>query len=193
MVAPKWKERSRADDFVKMIVVRDPLYRCVSAYMDKFCGKDVTKPWAQDVINSAGTNGTLSFSEFLTYLETHDLASVDGHWRRQTALVDFYGAENVHTVRIEQVAADLEQVPHAAVAKNAGAMMKVNANARVSTTSDPFPIDGSELVKMSNTAIIAYCKAHEIALPKTDNFLNANTINRIKAAYHEDYTFLPYE
>ena len=76
----------------RFTVIRDPKSRLVSAYLDKFArladteDKQAHNP-AKAVTKNHGTNGAITFRQFIHYLAQAKLPRVDIHWIPQSLLV----------------------------------------------------------------------------------------------------------
>lgn len=86
-----------AGGFFRFIVVRDPISRFVSCYLDRISGqrsaprRRITR---QLVTN---TDGKISFDAFLAAVEAQDVREMDPHWKPQ------YFAINAHVIRFDEV------------------------------------------------------------------------------------------
>ena len=58
------KELSFYKDYKHIIIVRNPYYRCISLFLDKFVYK-------KDKISNLLTNENISFNQFLNFLQFH--------------------------------------------------------------------------------------------------------------------------
>jgi len=192
-VGDPYLERSKRPEYTKLLIARDPVKRCISAYLNKFCGPNVEKQWAQEVIAANGTAGSLSFEQFVTYLETHDLKHVNGHWRQQTAMFPVFGDQKIYIARIEHIATDLALVPHDAVQANASKMTQSNPNRRLKDNEPPKVSWAGAASQVSNLELNKIAKENDGVLPPTDQFLDEDIVARIKSAYREDYDLLPYD
>ena len=78
-------------NYFKFAIVRDPYDRIISAYVDKFCGDDLFKPWVQEVISIVNKGSEekhdISFNQFVDYLISTDNDIVNPHWRRQSFIM----------------------------------------------------------------------------------------------------------
>lgn len=83
------REVLEAPDFLRMTLVRNPYSRLLSGWKNKILA---CEPISKDVylelrgrMPAAGEGPTISFAEFVDYVETAcDSSSCDGHWMRQT-------------------------------------------------------------------------------------------------------------
>lgn len=73
----------------KFTIIRNPLSRLVSAYLDKFVGGGHIPAASVMKRLGKGTEG-ISFREFIDYLAHADLKNVDAHWMPQAFLIDIF-------------------------------------------------------------------------------------------------------
>ena len=89
-----------SDEYFKFTVLRDPLNRIVSGYLDKFAKHPLPEPFVQDIIleirsalgQDADVEKSVTFSEFVDYLVRTPDEQLNDHWRPQhnfTAAVPF--------------------------------------------------------------------------------------------------------
>ena len=96
------EEALESPDFLRLVVVRNPYSRLVSAWRGKVL---VCEPGFEGIYRNLrgelpeiASKSLISFEEFVGYLERHeDLDSCNPHWRRQTAHV-FWPAMNFNFV-----------------------------------------------------------------------------------------------
>lgn len=184
----KFMSSPRVGDYFKIAVVRNPYDRVVSAYVDKFCGVDLRKPWVQEVVRAGGRDGALSFNQFLGYLEAVDEGYCNRHWRRQSYLLEDHHIDAF--ARIEALRADFEPlrtiVGDAAFRHFERKMQRVHYR-----SADEAHAEG-DLADVSNSELIAWQESHG-ALPGKSHFLGPETIPRIRAIYRRDFEILPYD
>ncbi len=97
----------------KFAVVRNPYDRLVSAFVDKFCREGLDTPKSQKIlmaVNSTENKGNLqiTFSQFVEYLETQNIDTVDRHWRRQSYVMD--GIELDRIIDLKEIATALPEL-----------------------------------------------------------------------------------
>lgn len=103
-------------DYPFIRIVRDPLDRCVSAYL-AFCHAAHAGEAEREVVSAIqawlgrrlGPCSTFSFREFVAFLETLDLDTCDIHLRRQVHPLERLGVlRSLHVVRLES---SMETIP----------------------------------------------------------------------------------
>lgn len=99
------------DDYLRFIVLREPIGRIVSAYMNKFVRSrrykvalKLTESFREKVGQPYDENRLLTFSEFVHYLAEQDDQKMDVHWRPQS---DFIRDE----IDLFQYKVTLERIP----------------------------------------------------------------------------------
>lgn len=97
-----------APPFPGILVVRNPIDRIVSAYVDKFCGEDRDMDWVQEVVEAGGTGGEITFNQFVDFLANHYDDAMNPHWRRQTFVTDAVSID--HIVRLEEIDEQFSQL-----------------------------------------------------------------------------------
>ncbi|KAH9382010.1 hypothetical protein HPB48_005458 [Haemaphysalis longicornis] len=77
-------------EYTKLVVVRHPFDRLVSAYVDKIRTTHpvikAARKIYEDGFNNTGPNGTLTFSEFVDFILMQPVEKWDQHWAPFTAL-----------------------------------------------------------------------------------------------------------
>ncbi|KAH9382009.1 hypothetical protein HPB48_005457 [Haemaphysalis longicornis] len=77
-------------EYTKLVVVRHPFDRLVSAYVDKIRTTHpvikAARKIYEDGFNNTGPNGTLTFSEFVDFILMQPVEKWDQHWSPFTAL-----------------------------------------------------------------------------------------------------------
>jgi hypothetical protein len=181
-------EQARDPSFLKLWVVRNPVDRCISGYLDKFCGRTLAKEWMREVVAQGGSGGTLSFAQFVAYLEAADNDRVNGHWRRQTYNAGWFAPDQLIPIRIEHLAEDMGRVQHPAVQAKLPLLGALNVNRRARGATAP---DVDAPWDMPNTALNAYLEAHG-RLPPARAFLSDDLTARIRRIYAADFAAMPY-
>lgn len=101
----------RDSSFLKIAIVRHPLLRAVSSFAVVIDTKSSAQ-WraiARSVRNP-DSNRRLSFSEFIAFLESTNLATANYHWRLQTAQDWYeYPIPDTQLVRLEAIQAGLDE------------------------------------------------------------------------------------
>lgn len=166
-------------------MVRDPVQRCLSAYLDKFCGEDSSKEFVQEVVNKFPGQRGISFRQFVEYLELEDNDKCNGHWRRQSYIADHAGKglkvvrlENFHNDMQAVLGLDSQTLPEL---PNRNTSKKVNKIETSNTLA--FDIKSDELMVMMK---------EKGGLPEKNNFLELFLVEKIKNIYKKDYEVLPY-
>ncbi|WP_082897152.1 sulfotransferase family 2 domain-containing protein [Thalassotalea crassostreae] len=80
------------DSYYKILVVREPYSRLVSAFVDKFCTEEIKQKWVQHVIKSVRQEDgceqpSITFRQFVDYLSTVEVSQLNRHWRPQSHTV----------------------------------------------------------------------------------------------------------
>lgn len=178
--------RDAARGFYAFAVVRHPEDRVVSGYVDKICGEDRDEPWVRNVVSRGG--GSISFNEFLDYLEFVDEAACDPHWRRQTYI---FGDRRMDAfVRLEHLAEDFRKI-----ARGVGEAGGVFDHKRQSNRYDPAltaAAMAADAPSMSSDQVIAWAAEHG-AFPPKEAFLTEPVRARIRRIYARDFDLLPYD
>jgi len=181
--------RAGIEDHFKVAVVRHPEDRLVSGFVDKFCGEDRDEPWVRAVVAAAGTDGAISFAQFLDYLERVDDPACDPHWRRQSYILD--GRRIDAWVRLERLAEDF-----AAIGPRVGAAHLGVVERRLqSNRYDPALAAAAmtaDMQALSSAEVVAWAEAHG-GFPPKEAFLTDATRARIRRIYARDFALLPYD
>jgi hypothetical protein len=177
--------------FLKVVVVRNPLSRTVSA----FSVVTDTKSGAQwravaRSLKEPDAENRLTFPEFLDFLESHDLAAANYHWRIQTASHwHELALPNVHVARLESLQADLGRISEM-LGKPPIAMKKSSATTKVE--ADLSKIDVNGLRRPDFDRIFGKDRRGIIQFPDYRHFINASTAARIAKLYAQDFQVLGY-
>lgn len=178
-----WEAKIKKDDYLKILVVRNPVQRLLSAYLDKFCGSDRISDYVVEVTRQGGLNGQISFRQFVSYLETVPNDDCNGHWRRQTFVLERVQYP-VSLIRLEYFIDDmstLQSLGHIPKLPRKNSRMK-NAG-RYSSSTPP-----ADIMNLTLADLIKRGKC----LPRESDFLEPELIDRIKRVYSKDYDRLPY-
>jgi hypothetical protein len=185
-VCEKWLPKMHGNEFKKIWVVRDPVERCLSAYLDKFVGMDVSKKFVKDVIDFFPGQDGISFNQFIEYLELEDNDKCNGHWRRQSYIADHVGGD-IKIIRLENFDDDVGNVLPKSSFLNFPSLPSRNVNEKFSDfahlTRPAFKVDNNELIIF---------KRENGVLPPKSSFLEPGLVERIKKIYERDYELLPY-
>jgi len=184
-------EYYRDPSFIKVAIVRHPLFRAVSS----FTVVTDTKSGAQwravaKSLHSPDDERRITFLEFLDFLEAIDLAGANYHWRLQTAQ-DWYDIpiQDIQIVRLESIQEGLEQICRQLGKRPPG--LRTNSAQSVSRTRIP----PAELVNFTR-ADFARAFGHDlrgvIRFPEYSNFLTPDTIARLVRLYQRDFARLQY-
>ncbi len=99
------------DDYLRFVVVREPIGRIVSAYMNKFVRSrrykvalKLTESYRQQMGQPYDEGQLLTFSEFVRHISQQNDANMDVHWRPQS---DFVRNE----IDLFQYKVTLEKIP----------------------------------------------------------------------------------
>ncbi|HKO20066.1 MAG TPA: sulfotransferase family 2 domain-containing protein, partial [Acidobacteriaceae bacterium] len=178
--------------FLKIAIVRDPLFRAVSSFTVVTDSKSGAQ-WraVAKSLASPDDERRLTFLEFLDFLESGDLATANYHWRLQTAQ-DWYdlGLPDVRLVRLESIQEGLDEV-----CRHLGKQplpLRINSAQSTSRTK----LSQSEIVNFTR-ADFAQAFGHDkrgvIRFPEYSKFLTAETVARLGRLYERDFVRLGYE
>jgi len=179
-------------DWYRFAVVRSPYDRLVSAYVDKFCGRDLSKKFVQKVLQEAGCrdadgNLVLSFVQFVEYLSRQDIVKVNPHWRRQSYILEGINLDRI--IDLKQLSRDLPEIE-----KQLGLTSMLNLQSR--RQSNVYKSDASENFKfagdISNNQLIEYHKKTKI-FPSKELFYNDELRSKVRGIYKSDFEQLPFE
>jgi hypothetical protein len=201
-IAPLWYEEHDAlyqdlnalyadPQYRKVAVVRDPFARVVSAFSvvtDTISGAQ----WraVSRLVKNPDDDRRLTFLEFLTFLETIDLAKANYHWRLQTAQ-DWFEKKLTDVVfaRVESLQADLDSL-----SENLGvppiATRRSSATTKI-TKSNP-RLDVTRLTRFDLAKHFGRDHRGVIRFPDYQTFLTEETIPRIVKLYARDFKVLGY-
>ena len=178
-------EAAAAAGYAVLMVCRNPHHRAASAFDDKFCGADVDKSFVQEMVKEAGADGDITFNQFLTYLARTPDKAHNGHWRRQTYVVD--GLTVDHFIRIEHLAQDLEAVNHVFPAASFAEGVHFQRNIYAQEES-PYPSDVTDIPASE----IRRIKSETGVSPPKNAYLTSRTKETLRQIYCEDFKRLPY-
>ena len=189
----KIKKHLRDSDFLKVAVTRNPYHRLVSGFVDKFCGKDLHRPWVQEVIKQANTmdaegNYSISFSQFVDYLYARDLRDVNGHWRNQTYILN--GIELDEIIDLSDMSSKLPEL-----SKSLGIDTNIVFDKRRQSNSykKSKSIHNPEAVyDISNKELIKFKEEYGF-FPDKDAFYNENIRQKVREIYKHDFEMLNYD
>lgn len=173
-------------DFVTLWVVRDPAERLLSAYLNKFFDADRAKRWVRDVVAEGGVDGSLSFAQFVAWLDRVENDTCNTHWRRQSYVAEPFRGP-VHIARLEALADDLRSTGLPVLHEAAAGLEQRNRN-RARATGAPM-IDGAE--RLDQSALRSFRAKHG-TYPASASFLTRAIRVRIARIYAADYARLPY-
>ncbi|WOJ95053.1 sulfotransferase family 2 domain-containing protein [Congregibacter variabilis] len=180
------EESIRSDQFFKVIVVRDPYDRLVSAFVDKFCTTEAGKPWVQQVIrqvNAGVSNGgasaaTITFSQFVDYLSKQNLSKVDEHWRPQSCVLQDVSPDQI--VSLDSLAAGLRSLED----RFNFTTPLVVSKRRQSNEYDGMSEAG--LGDVDNVALMQL-KANSGAFPSKNSFYDDSIRDKVLRLYADDF------
>lgn len=185
-VCEKWISTVENEEFLKIIVVRDPVKRCLSGYIDKFCGEDSSGQYVQDVIKKFPGQKGISFRQFVEYLESEENDRVNGHWRRQSFVLDHVDAK-FELVRLE----DFDEEIRGVFPNRFGFIPKLPYR-NTGEALEEREIVGFPAFDITSDRLIQEKKEGN-TFPSKSSFLNTDLVRRIKRIYIKDYKVLPYE
>ncbi len=202
-LAPEWYEEHagiytdlapfyRDPSFLKIAVVRHPLSRAVSAYSVVTDTKSGSQ-WraVSRSIKDPDADTRITFNEFVTFLESVDLATANYHWRLQTAS-DWYDLKlpGVEFVRVELIQADLDRMC-AKLGKRPIVMKKSSATTKVE--SDLRNVDLANLRRTDYDRIFGKDKRGIIQFPDYRHFMTPDVTARLAKLYARDLEVLDYK
>jgi len=179
-------------DWFKFMVVRNPYDRLVSAFVDKFCGRDLHKKFVQRVLREADYqdadgNLEMSFAQFVDYLSRQDIDSVNPHWRRQSCIIEYVKLDRI--IDLKQLSKDLPEIE-----KQLGLTSNLNLQSRRQSniyTNDSFK-DLKFAGNISNTQLIEYHKRTN-SFPSKGLFYNDELRSKVQKIYQADFDQLPFD
>jgi len=178
-------------DWYKFAIVRDPYARLVSGYVDKLCGKDLTTKWVQRVVqavNAKANKDTVTFEEFVAYLESNDNDTVNGHWRRQSFSFELYEIDAF--VRIEHLLDDLRPVCERVGVECDEELL--GTRRQTNPYGKQLDLSPNEVARMTNRQLIEL-KEKTGQFPQKDAFYTPELRARVAKIYERDFELLPYE
>ena len=175
------------EDYFKFVVVRNPTSRVVSAYTDKFCGSDRTKPWVQEVVAKAGNADGISFNQFLDFLLASNEEDLNRHWCPQARF--FAGVKFDTVIKLEHLSdgmADIESVTGTRGNEAFNEKRQIQ-----SYLTEDFSIRGS--VPDMSSGEVALLQETAGGVPSKNSFLTTETREKIKQVYRRDCKQFGYE
>jgi hypothetical protein len=178
-------------DWYQFAVVRNPLDRLVSGYVDKFCKGDANEAFVKDVVDSVDKRrpdslGTLTFSEFVDHLASSDITRVDPHWRPQSQILD--GVRIDKFIKLEELASELVPlserfgvVPQAIETRHRQSNSYAN-----NIDASPLPVFG-----LTNIELREYKRVHG-AFPRHTNFYDDVLRDKVREIYRSDFELLTF-
>lgn len=175
----------------KFAVVRNPYDRLVSAFVDKFCREGLDTPKSQKIlmaINSTENKGNLqiTFSQFVEYLETQNIDTVDRHWRRQSYVMD--GIELDRIIDLKEIATALPELEKQF-------RIKTNFDFDIRRQSNNYDQKKDEGVSfagdMANTELMRQ-HVETNTFPKKSTFYNDELKRKVRKIYEDDFKLYPY-
>jgi hypothetical protein len=91
----------------RLLILRDPLSRVISGFLDRFVQQDATSSAVQVALEIAKVNPRVSsytdvtFADFVSYLTDYANCYLDPHWRPQSDFV--YPVDYTHTVFLDRI------------------------------------------------------------------------------------------
>lgn len=189
----KIKKHLRDPAFIRVAVTRNPYDRLVSGFADKFCGKDLRRPWVQEVIKQANSleaegNNRITFSQFVDYLYARDLKDVNGHWRNQTHILN--GVELDQIIDLNDMSMKLPELSKAlGIDTNIVFDKKRQSNSYKKSKNIHSP---EAVYDISNKELIKFKKEHGF-FPDKDAFYNEDIRQKVRAIYKDDFEMLNYD
>lgn len=189
----KIKKHLRDPDFIRIAVTRNPYDRLVSGFVDKFCGKDLRRPWVQQVIKQANTYGNesnngITFSQFVDYLYARNLRDVNGHWRNQTYI--FYGVELDQIIDLKDMSSKLPELSKSLGIETNIAFKKRRQSNNYSKgknsqlPENAYDISNKKLIKLKNESG---------SFPDKKAFYNTEIKQKVREIYKDDFEMLNYD
>lgn len=178
-------------DWFKIAVVRNPYDRLVSAFVDKFCGKDLSKGWVQSVVmdidtRDAAGNPEISFAQFVEYLARQDIDRVNPHWRRQSYILEGVTLDRI--VDLEQVNTELPEI-----ATHIGLPIRIDLLSRRNTTNyDGREYHGSSFVGDVSNKNLAKFHRETGGFPTKAAFYSDTLRSKVLKIYRADFELYPY-
>ncbi len=180
-------EAGAGDRFAKILVTRNPYDRIVSSFADKFCGEDVGKAWVKDVVRQAGTDGAISFRQFLNYLAVTDDEQRNSHWQSQSYNVK--GVRFDHLIKLENLQQGFAAIGHI-TGTNANHLLEVR---RQSNQFNAVPASAKQIDETSSNLEIAQFKLMHGFYPSKTQFLSAEIRGMIEVIFKQDFDRLGYD
>jgi hypothetical protein len=178
--------------FIKVTIVRHPLFRAVSS----FTVVTDTKSGAQwravaKSLRAPDDERRLTFLEFLDFLESENLATANYHWRLQTAQ-EWHDipVPDTHIVRLESIKSGLDSVCR----KLGKKPVPLRVNSAQSTCRTRIPqLDIVNFTRQDFAHAFGYDRRGITRFPEYSKFLTSETIQRLVRLYEPDFSRLGYE
>jgi hypothetical protein len=172
--------------------VRDPYDRIVSAYVDKFCGDDLFKPWVQVVISivnkGSDEKNDINFTQFVDYPISTNNDIVNPHWRRQSFIMLDVKIDKF--INLNTVKKDLFEISELLKVKNnvkSGAPNQSQAYGVIDK-----PIESLFVGDRSNNELIKE-KDKAGLFPAKEQFYNTELKEKVQEVYKEDFVRFSFE
>lgn len=173
-------------NMVKIIVVRDPTSRIISAYLDKFCGEDRQKEWVNDVVRQSGNTDGISFNQFLDFLLKADPATLNRHWCPQSTL--FEGVRFDHVIKLEQLAKGFKEIEPIVGTRGSEVL---DRQRQVQNYRKDWEGTSEDLVNTPSHFLVQRRKLGH-GVPPKNKLLTAETRTKIEQVYRGDFDRFAY-
>jgi Sulfotransferase family len=186
------QDHYRDPSLLKVAIVRQPLFRAVSAFTVVTDSKSGNQ-WraVAKSLASPDDERRLTFLEFVQFLESIDLATANYHWRLQTAQ-DWYdlALPDVQIVRLESIQKGLDEVCRQ-LGKRSIPLRTNSAQTTCRTKLSPSEIVNFTRADFRNA--FGQDRRGVIRFPEYGEFLAAEVIARLARLYERDFARLSYQ